>query len=110
MSSSVPIIVTCPACGHEFSLSEAVLGSLREGVRKEFSADLSKREQSLEKKIGDMRLREEQLQKQAGDIEIEVNKQLQARLTETEKRVRKQAEDAIEVRLKDLESQLNEKA
>jgi hypothetical protein len=47
MTSSNVITVTCPACGHGFPLSEAVLGSLREGVRKEFSADVVKREQSL---------------------------------------------------------------
>jgi hypothetical protein len=66
MNTTNVITVTCPACGHEFPLSEAVLGSLREGVRKEFSADVSKREQSLEKKLSDLRTREEQLQKQAG--------------------------------------------
>lgn len=110
MNSSSPISVKCPACGHEFPLSEAVLGSLREGVRKEFSADVIKREQSLDQKLSELRVREEQLRKQAVDLDTEVQKQLQTRLRETEARVRKQAEDSLAVKFKDLEAQLGEKA
>src|SRR5208337_3740199 len=104
------ITVKCPACGHEFPLSEAVLGSLREGVRKEVSADVIKREQSLDQKLSDLRVREEQLRKQAVDLDSEVQKQLQTRLGEAEARVRKQAEDSLAVKFKDLEAQLGEKA
>lgn len=109
MNTTNVITVTCPACGHEFPLSEAVLGSLREGVRKEFSADVSKREQSLEKKLSDLRTREEQLQKQAGDLDGEVQKQLSARLKEAEARARKQVEDSLALKFGDLQMQLTEK-
>jgi hypothetical protein len=104
------ITVTCPACGHEFPLNEAVLGSLREGVRKEISADVSKREQTLEKKLGDLRTREEQLRKQATDLDIEVQKKLDARLKEAEAKARKQAEESLALRMQDLQAQLTEKA
>jgi hypothetical protein len=110
MTSSNVITVTCPACGHGFPLSEAVLGSLREGVRKEFSADVVKREQSLDKKLGELRTREEQLHKQAVELESEVQKQLTSRLKEAEARARKQAEDSLSAKFKDLESQLAEKS
>lgn len=109
MNTTNTITVTCPACGYEFPLSEAVLGSLREGVRKELSADVVKREQSLDKKLSELRVGEEQLRKQTMDMESEVQKQLGARLKETEARVRKQAEDSLELKFKDLESQLTEK-
>jgi hypothetical protein len=109
MSNSSTITVTCPSCGHEFPLSEAVLGSLREGVRKELSADVTKREQLLDKKLTEIRSREEQLHKQAVDLDAEVQKQLAARLKETEARVRKQAEDSLGAKLQDLQSQLQEK-
>lgn len=110
MNSTDAIKVICPSCSYEFSLSEAVLGSLKEGVRKELSADVQKREQSLEKKGADLRSREEQLQKQALDLEAEVQKKLGARLQEAEGRARKQAEDSIALKFKDLESQLAEKS
>lgn len=110
MTSSPTITVTCPACGHEFPLSEAVLGSLREGVRKELSADVSKREHSLEKKLAELRSREEQIRKQSVDLESEVQKRLQTQLKEAETRARKLAEDSLALQLKDLESQLAEKA
>ena len=101
--------VTCPACGHEFPLSEAVLGSLREGVRKEFSADVAKREQTLDKKLSEVRTREEQLRNQAVNLDAEVQKLLQGRLKETEANARKQAEDSLALKLTDLEMQLTEK-
>lgn len=109
MTTPSSINVTCPECGHEFPLSEAVLGSLRDGVRKELSADVSKREQMLEKRLGEIRAREEQLQKQAGDLDTEVQKQLALRLKEAEARARKQVEDALSLRMQDLQSQLTEK-
>lgn len=110
MNTSNAITVTCPACGHEFPLSEAVLGSLREGVRKELSADVVKREQTLDKKLSELRTREEQLHKQAVDLDSEVQKQLGARLKETEARARKQAEDSLALRMQDLQAQLTEKS
>lgn len=103
------ITVICPSCGHEFPLSEAVLGSLREGVRKELAADASKREQQLDKKLGEIRAREEQLHKQTVEMEAEVQKQLSSRLKEAETRARKQAEDSFGLKLKDMEGQLIEK-
>ena len=110
MNANDSITVKCPNCGHEFPLGEAVLGSLREGVRREVSADVSKREQSLEKKQSELRSREEQLLKQSMDLEGEVQKQLQLRLKETEARARKHAEDALALKLRDLETQLSEKS
>lgn len=110
MNTSNTITVTCPACGHEFPLSEAVLGSLREGVRKELSADVVKREQTLDKRLSELRTREEQLHKQAVNLDSEVQKQLDARLKDAESRVRKQAEDSLALKMQDLQSQLAEKS
>lgn len=110
MNTTNSITVTCPACGHEFPLSEAVLGSLREGVRKELSADVVKREQSLDRKLTELRSREEEVHKQAVDLDSEIQKRLQLRLKETEARARKLAEDALAVKFQDMETQLAEKA
>jgi hypothetical protein len=109
MNATDSITVKCPNCGHEFPLGEAVLGSLREGVRREVSADVSKREHSLEKKLGELRSREEQLHNKSVDLESEVQKQIQTRLKETEVRARKQAEESMAVKFRDLETQLTEK-
>lgn len=110
MNTSSSIIVTCPACGHEFPLSEAVLGSLREGVRKELSADVVKREQTLDKKLSELRTREEQLHQQTVDLDSEVQKQLGTRVKEAEARIRKQAEDSLALKMQDLQAQLTEKS
>ncbi len=84
------ITVTCPSCSHEFPLSGAVLGSVREGVRKELSAEVLKREQSLESKLQELRTKEELIRKQALDLEVEVTKKLNIRLKEVEARARQQ--------------------
>ena len=110
MNTANSITVTCPACGHEFPMSEAVLGSLRDGVRKEFSAEVVKREQTLDKKLNDLRAREEQLHKQSVDLEGEVQKQIGLRLKEAETRARKQAEDTLALKMQDLQLQLTEKS
>ena len=107
-TSAIP--VTCPSCGHEFPLSGAVLGSLRDDVRKELAADATKREQAVEKKLSEIRDREEKLLKQSIDLDTEVQKQLGLRLKETEGRARKQAEDSLALKMQDLQAQLNEKS
>lgn len=44
------ISVKCPACNQEFSLGDAVLKSVREGLTQEVQATLSGREQELAKR------------------------------------------------------------
>jgi hypothetical protein len=104
------ITVKCPECGHGFPLSEAVLGSVRDGIRKELSADVSKREQALETKLAAVRAREDQIREQAARVDEEVKKGLAARLGEVEAKARRQAEEALSLRLKELEGELADKA
>jgi hypothetical protein len=104
------ITVKCPECGHGFPLSEAVLGSVRDDIRKELSADVSKREQALETRLAAVRAREDQIREQAAGVDEEVKKRLAARLEEVEAKARRHAEEALSLKLKELEGELADKA
>jgi hypothetical protein len=103
------ITVKCPKCAHEFPLSEAVLGSVRDDIIKEVSVDVAKRELALETKVAAVRTREEQIRKQAAEVDEEVKKQLAARMGAVEGKARRQAEEALALKMKGLEDEVAEK-
>lgn len=96
------ITVKCPDCGHEFPLSDAVLGSVREDLANELEAKVREREKSL-------RAREDALRKRRSEIDDEVEAQLSKQLAEVEARAARKAADAQETRLKGLQEELGEK-
>jgi len=112
MKTNIPyqtMTVKCPGCGREFPLGAAVLGSVRDGVRKELSAEVSRRQRDLEEKLAAAGAREEKLRERAAKLDDEVQARLAARVEQAETEARKKAEEAISAKMKDLEGELSER-
>src|SRR6266496_222577 len=108
------ISVKCPGCGNEFSLSDAVLASVRAGLTKELQATLTTREQEIATRQKALDEEQAALKKKTRDIEEEVSRLTEQRVKEQvadikSKAVQKALEDH-EATLKELKTELDEKA
>ena len=66
---SKSISVKCPGCGHEFSLSDAVLSSVREGLAKELQSTVASREQEIETRQKALDEQQAELKKKTREIQ-----------------------------------------
>jgi hypothetical protein len=101
--------VRCPRCATSFELSDALTLELRERLRLELHADITKRETELLRQQEDARKREEDLNKAKLELDAEVNRRTQARVRELEARAKAEAEKALEARLQDLTDTVSKK-
>lgn len=108
------ISVKCPACSHEFPLSDAVLGSVRDDISKELQADLQRRESQLADRNKALLAQQDALKKQSDAMQDEVDQLAKKRVTEQLAEVRKKAEqqatEAQETVLKQLREELESKS
>jgi hypothetical protein len=112
--SNHSVSLKCPACGHEFSINEAVLAGLRSDITNEVQADMRRRECELQAKALANKEKETSLAKKSTEleqrVELMVNSRLQTELEELRKKEAKKASAAQEVVVKELENELREKA
>jgi hypothetical protein len=111
---SESIAVRCPSCHDEFPLSEAVLGSVRDGLAKELRADVERREKSLAEKLKALGEQQNALQKKAAEqqeqVEAQVKQQLARMTAEIKTKAAQQAVEAQEMAMKELRAELSDKA
>lgn len=100
--SDQSISVKCPDCGHEFSLSDAVLGSVRDDLSRELKAGIREREKKF-------RTQEEELRKRKDDLEDEIEAQVKKERATIETRATKRAAEAQGAKLQSMQEELNEK-
>jgi hypothetical protein len=101
--------ITCPQCGHAFELSDALTHQIREHLRTELQADVSKREAEAKRKLDEVRAREEALVKAKEALNDEVETQLKQKLAEAEARAAKKVEGKFAEQLKELQDSVREK-
>ena len=101
--------ITCPNCGHEFELSDALTGRIREHLKAELSQEVARREAEVQKKTAALKAQEKQLSQTREAIDEEVESKLKARLHEAEQNAAKKLEDQYTDQLKDLRGELAEK-
>src|SRR4051794_12871624 len=94
--------ITCPQCGHAFELSNALTHQIRDHLKTELQADVTKREAEAKRKLEEVTARESAL---ADEIE----KQLKQKLGEAESRAATKAEGKFTDQLKELQDSLKEK-
>lgn len=111
---SESISVRCPECRHDFPLGDAVLGSVRTGLEKELRADVEQREKTLAGKLKALSEQQAALEKKALEqqeqVEAQVKQQLARATAEIKARAAQQATEAQELAMKDLRTELSEKA
>jgi len=101
--------ITCPNCGQEFELSDALTGRIREHLRGELLKEVSRREEKLKKKIEALKAQEEQISKSREAIDEEIETRLKERLSEAEKKAAKKLEGRYAEQLKELQGAVEEK-
>ena len=102
-------MITCPNCGQEFEMSDALTGRIREHLKAELSQDVKRREAEVKKKIDALKTQEAQIAKSREAIDEEIEAKLKERLSEAEKKAAKKLEGQYGEQLKELEGALEEK-
>lgn len=87
--------ITCPKCGHDFELSNALTHQIREHLKTELQADMVKREADAKRKLDDVKAREDALAKEKQTLDAEVEKQLTQKLAEAGASAAKKAEGSL---------------
>jgi len=95
-------VIICPHCHKEIPLTEALSHQIKEDLRKEFDAEVKKKEQDLAEK-------EQGLIKKEKAIEEEYARKLKLEKARLEEESRQKAKESVAVELKDLNEQLKEK-
>jgi len=101
--------ITCPNCGEEFEMSDALTGRIREHLRGELLKEVSRREGELKKKTAALKAQEEQISKSREAIDEEIETKLKARLADAEKKAAKKLERQYAEQFKDLQGAIEEK-
>jgi len=108
------IAVRCPSCHDEFPLSEAVLGSVRDGLAKELRADVERREKTLAEKLKTLGEQQSALEKKAAEQQEQVEAQVKQRLARATEEIKvkaaQQATEAQELAMRELRAELSDKA
>jgi len=101
--------IACPNCGHEFEISDALSGRIREHLRGELLQEVVQREAELKKKSQALKAQEKQISKSREDVEEEIETRLKERLSDIEKKAAKKLEKQFADQLKDLKGTIAEK-
>jgi hypothetical protein len=102
-------LITCPQCGREFELSDALTHQIREHLKTELQAEVLKREAEAKRKLDEVKAKEEALAKARDTLNEEVEKQLKLKLPEAEANAAKKVEGKFADQLKELQDSLKER-
>ncbi len=102
-------VITCPQCGYEIPLTEAISHRVREELEREFQARMAVQRKELEKREKELLSREKALQEASNRIEEELEKRLAGERQKLEKTAREKARAEYEVEIKGLQEELKEK-
>jgi len=102
--------ITCPKCGQEFELTDALTGRIRAHLEAELTRDVAKREADLNSKDRALKKLEAQLADSRKEMEDEIEVRLKARMAEAEKKASEKLEGKYADQLKELKDDLEQKA
>ena len=101
--------ITCPNCGHQFEISDALTGQIREHLKSELQQEILGREKDLKKRLDDFKAEKEALDKDREAMKEEVEKKLKQKLEEAEAKAAKKVEGKFADQLKELQEALSER-
>ncbi len=101
--------LTCPKCGTEIPLEEAVTHQIREELGREFQARSAQREKAFADREAKLVTLQTQVDKNRETLDQEIERRTHARADQLRAQARKQAEADLELQLQDLRVELGEK-
>ncbi|NLI16143.1 MAG: DUF2130 domain-containing protein [candidate division Zixibacteria bacterium] len=84
--------ITCPQCGYEFELSDALTGKIREHLKAELQQEISLRELDLKKKTEALKEKENEITKTKEELEERIQTGIKDRLKDIEEKTAKKVE------------------
>ena len=102
-------LITCPNCGHEFEISDALTGRIREHLKTELQQEVARREADVTKRAKALREKEDELSRNRETFDEQVAAKLKERLADTERKAAKKAEAQYADRMAELEETLKER-
>lgn len=102
-------LVTCPSCGHEFEISDALTSELREHLKEELQENIANREAEVAKRQKALTEEQKELSRLRESVDEQVEDRLKERLSEVEQKAIKKVEGKYAVELKDLHETLKER-
>lgn len=101
--------LTCPNCGTQIPLEEAVTHQIREELQRDFQAKSAQREKLLKDREAKLANVREQLDQKQQSLEREIERGVKAQIDQLREQTRKQAESALGLQMQDLRLELGEK-
>ena len=101
--------ITCPNCGEEFEISDALTGTIREHLKKELLKEVNRREAQLKEKTALLRSQEEGIAKKREKIEEEIEARLNKEMSQIEEKAAKKLKGQYSDQLKELQDAIEEK-
>ena len=102
-------LIACPNCGHEFELTNALTGGIREHLKAELQKDVARRETEVTEQLKAVREQKEELARTRETLDEQVEDKLKERLAEVEQKAAKKMEGEYADQLKDLQETLKER-
>ena len=106
--------LTCPKCGNEITITDALSKQLSQKVEQELRKELQVKEKQASLKMEEAQKLAEQLKKQQSDLETEIKKKTEEQLLHMKKemwpKAQRAAADELGLQIKDLKEQLEEKS
>ena len=116
-NASSKLNVTCPECGHEFELSPAVLSGLREQAQADAKAVHEKERTSLRTQLDSLKsksdsitAREAELKTKSENLDQSVETKLKQRESELSAKAEAKARETLDLQLKELTQERDEKS
>lgn len=104
----MPDTIICPKCKYEIEVTEVLSSQLRKQIRKEYDADLRKKEQEFQGKEESLRRREQALEASQQAIDAEVQTRLAKQRAQVVQEAMTQAQAAVSLEMQEKEAALSE--
>jgi len=102
-------LLNCPNCGHEFQMSDALTGKLREHLKAELEKDVARREALLKKEVRDLKEQQATLAKTQETLDEQVEAKVKERSTELQKAAEQKVDKKYADQLKELQETVSER-
>jgi len=101
--------IKCPKCSHNFELSAALTGGIRETLRDELQQELANREVDLRKQRETLKQEQKLLNKKRESLEEQLSARMAEKLPELEKKATAKLELKYDTQVKELQESMQEK-
>ncbi len=102
-------LITCPHCGKDFELSDALTGRIREHLKTELQQEILRRELDLKNKNEVLIKREKEIKQAQAALEEQIQAGIKERMKEVEEKTTQKVDAKYAEQIKELQDNLKER-